>query len=64
MFYDSFKDIEFISFVQEKYKLSGSLNSVFNRFHDLKFPKQSSELLIKLKFFSEKDDKMKRFAIN
>ena len=34
-----FQGIAFISCIQEKYKLSASLNSVFNIFHDLKFPK-------------------------
>ena len=52
-----FKGIRFISYTQEKYKLSASLNSVFNTFHDLKFPKQSSKLFIKLTFLSEKDDR-------
>ena len=42
---------------KEKYKLSASLNPVFNTFHDLKFPKQSSKLFIKLTFLSEKDDR-------
>ena len=52
-----FKGIAFISFIQEKCKLSASLNSVFNTFHDLKFPKHSSKLFIKLIFLSEKDDR-------
>ena len=39
-----FKGIAFISCIQEKYKLSASLNSVFNTFHNFKFPKQSSKL--------------------
>ena len=36
-----FKVIAFISSIQEKYKLSVGLNSVFNAFHDSKFSKQS-----------------------
>ena len=51
-----FKSIGFISCVQEKYKISASLNSVFHTFQDLKFPKQSSKLFIKLTFLLEKDD--------
>ena len=51
-----FKGIAFISCIQEKYKLSASLNSAFNTFHNLKFPKQSSKLFIQLTFLSKKDD--------
>ena len=51
------KGIAFIICIQEKYKLSASLDSVFNIFHDLKFPKQSSKLFMKLTFLSEKDDR-------
>ena len=36
-----FKGIAFISYIQEKYKLSTSLNSVFNTFHN-----QSSKLFV------------------
>ena len=49
------QDIAIISCIQEKYKLSASLNSVFNTFRDLKFPKQSSNLFMKLTILSEKD---------
>ena len=52
-----FKAIAFISCIHKKYKLSASLNSVFDKFHDSKFPKQSSKLFIKLTFLSEKDDR-------
>ena len=52
-----FKGIVFISCIQEKYKVSASLNFVFNTFYDLKFPKQSSKLFIKLTILSEKDDR-------
>ena len=52
-----FKGIAFISSIPEKYKLSASLNSVFKTFHDLKFPKESSKLFIKLTFLSGKDDR-------
>ena len=48
------KGFAFISCIKEKHKLSASLNSVFNTFHDLKFPKQSSKLFINLTFLSEK----------
>ena len=51
-----FKDIAFVSYIQEKYKLPASLNSFFNTFHDLRLSKQSSKLFI-LTFLSEKDDR-------
>ena len=34
-----FKGIEFLSYIQEKYKLSSSLNYFFKTLHDLKFRK-------------------------
>ena len=45
-----FKGIEFISCIQEKYKLPARLNPLFNSFHGLKFHEPSSNLLRKLTF--------------
>ena len=50
-----FKGMQFISCIQEKYKLSARLNSSFNSFHDLKLPEVSSKLSRKLTFLSAKD---------
>ena len=40
---------------KKKEKLSASLNSVFNSFHDLKLPEPSSQLSRKLTFLSASD---------
>ena len=57
MEFSNLKVLHLLVFIQGKYKLSAGLNSVFNNFHYLKSPKQSSKLLIELTFFSEKYDR-------
>ena len=47
--------MEFISSIQENYRLSARLNYAFNSFHDLKFLDPSSKLSRKLTFLSAKD---------
>ena len=52
MIFLQFKGMEFISCIQEKYKLSARVNTVFNSFHDLNFPEASSKLPMELTFLS------------